>query len=81
MLMAMHLWPLVFIQYAIPLRKKVVVPLGTENDEVLVVDQFAPSSDTNKDWLYIVHSLFSLLSKPNTTPPYKYEDVELVIDP
>ena len=55
MLMAMHLCPLVFIQYAIPLRKKVVVSLGTENDEVLVVDQFAPSSDTNKDWLYIVH--------------------------
>ena len=45
----MHLWPSVFIQYAIPLRKKVVVSLGTENDEVLVVDQFAPSSDTNKD--------------------------------
>ena len=81
MLMAMHLCPLVFIQYAISLRKKVVVSLGTENDEVLVVDQFAPSSDTNKDWLYIVHSLFSLLSNPNTTPPYKYEDVELVIDP
>ena len=71
MLIAMHIWPVLFIQYAIPLRKKVVVSLGTENDEVLVVDQFAPSSDTNKDWLYIVHSLFSLLSKPNTTPQYK----------
>ena len=48
---------------------------------MLLVDQFLLSSDTNKDWSYIVHSLFSLLSRPNTTPPYIYEEDEAVIDP
>ena len=67
MLIAMHLWPLLFIQYAIPLRKKVVVPLGKEKEEVSLSTQSVPFREVKRPCLYMVQLSSTLLSKPNDT--------------